>query len=328
MNYYFVFQNKSYLKEKQGGYLWAPKRSKNGNRVSHWESMKDVKQGDLIIHSYMKKIVAISIAITDVFAAIQPEELRKEKLWEDEGWRVDTRYIEINNPIITSDHSTKILELQPSHNAPFNSIGRGNTGYLFSANKELARYLLKQTESIQQDEVSKEDVRKVREEVGLLELDEVEVLDDNDLVDAIENIEIEKSKVTPYFSEPKEKLPLKASGQGSFTYPRNLKVAINALKRAEFKCEFDNRHKSFIRKRDGNPYTEPHHLIPLSFHNNFPYSLDIEQNIVSLCSHCHNLLHYGKDFEVVLKKLYDDRKDLLKEAGIVITFEQLLSCYC
>ncbi len=63
MNYFFVFQNKSYLKEKAGGYLWAPKRNKKG-RVSHWERMTEVKKGDLIIHSYLKKIVAVSIAHT------------------------------------------------------------------------------------------------------------------------------------------------------------------------------------------------------------------------------------------------------------------------
>jgi hypothetical protein len=83
MNYFFVFQNKSYLKEKAGGYLWAPKRSKNGNRVSHWERMKEVKKGEVTLHSYLKKTVAISIALKDAYSAMQPEELQEEKLWED-----------------------------------------------------------------------------------------------------------------------------------------------------------------------------------------------------------------------------------------------------
>lgn len=37
MNYFFVYQNKSYYEENAGGYLWAPQRNKAGHRVSHWE---------------------------------------------------------------------------------------------------------------------------------------------------------------------------------------------------------------------------------------------------------------------------------------------------
>ncbi len=44
MNYYFVFQNKSFEHEHKGGYLWAPKSTESGRRVPHWESMKDVKK--------------------------------------------------------------------------------------------------------------------------------------------------------------------------------------------------------------------------------------------------------------------------------------------
>lgn len=42
------------------------------------------------------------------------------------------------------------------------------------------------------------------------------------------------------------------------------------------------------------------------------------QNIVSLCSHCHNLLHYGRfeDKKPILEKLYNERKEALKECGI------------
>lgn len=38
---------------------------------------------------------------------------------------------------------------------------------------------------------------------------------------------------------------------------------------------------------------EPHHLIPLQYHEEFEWSLDVEANVVSLCSECHNQIHYG-----------------------------------
>jgi len=38
MNFFFVFQNKSYTREYSGNYLWAPKHDKKGNPKSHWKS--------------------------------------------------------------------------------------------------------------------------------------------------------------------------------------------------------------------------------------------------------------------------------------------------
>lgn len=146
-NYFFVFQNKSYNEEFKGGYLWAPQYGNNGRRVSHWEQMKKVRKGDLVIHSYSKEIVAISIAKTDYYESNKPTELSNE--WDSKGWRVDTDYFTINNPIVTSDHMDKLRELQPEIYAPFNRIGRGNTGYLFLANREMAEYIIKESASNQ-----------------------------------------------------------------------------------------------------------------------------------------------------------------------------------
>ena len=48
---------------------------------------------------------------------------------------------------------------------------------------------------------------------------------------------------------------------------------------------------------------------------------------MSLCSNCHNEIHYGRDYEVLLKKLYDARKDILLKAGIKVTFDELKEMY-
>lgn len=86
-------------------------------------------------------------------------------------------------------------------------------------------------------------------------------------------------------------------------------------------------HQTFIRKANGMPYTEPHHLVPMRAQKDFSVSLDVENNIVSLCSNCHNLIHYGKGAEILLKKIYNEREQLLQQAGIVITFEDLMNYY-
>lgn len=111
-------------------------------------------------------------------------------------------------------------------------------------------------------------------------------------------------------------------------YPRDKQVAVNALRMAQYLCEVDPNHHVFRRKNANTTYTEPHHLVPLSAQRDFPnISLDREQNVVSLCSNCHNHLHYGADIDEILRPLFETRKELLKEIGIVITFEQLKKYY-
>ena len=150
MNYFFVFQNKTFHQEHQGGYLWAPQYGNSGRTASHWSKMKEVKRGDVIIHSYKKQIIAISVAKKDVYVAKKPVELSND--WQTDGWRVDTQYIVFPNPIITSNYMEELLELQPQTSAPFNRLGRGNTGYLFEATREMYEFIIAQTATYPQNE--------------------------------------------------------------------------------------------------------------------------------------------------------------------------------
>ena len=120
--------------------------------------------------------------------------------------------------------------------------------------------------------------------------------------------------------EPKET-------SGSKIYPRDRKTAVNAMTRANHSCEVDENHPSFIRKNTNLNYTEPHHLIPMSYQDSFENSLDVEANIVALCSNCHNQIHYGADAEKLITKLFKKRQKELGLAGISISLRNLLSLY-
>ena len=151
-------------------------------------------------------------------------------------------------------------------------------------------------------------------------------LDRKLLDDVINEIDSDIPEKPTYKGTPKKKkAPTKVSS--SETYPRDTNTALNALKIAEYKCEIDSEHPTFIRKKNNLPYTEPHHLIPMAYSDNFDFSLDVEENIVSLCSNCHNQIHYGKVVEVILQPLYEKRKDLLARAGIYIAYAELLEMY-
>ncbi len=153
---------------------------------------------------------------------------------------------------------------------------------------------------------------------------------DDELINDLKDFEpLDDIKYTP---SPEEKAP-QVEHKGRMVPARNRQKAQNALAIAGYKCEAGN-HDTFIRKSNSLPYTEPHHLIPLKFDDLFEKSLDVEANIVSLCSTCHNRIHYGLDAEELIRKLWELRKDQIKAAGIgimkngvEITPEILLSFY-
>ncbi|MGL6057870.1 MAG: HNH endonuclease [Culicoidibacterales bacterium] len=139
---------------------------------------------------------------------------------------------------------------------------------------------------------------------------------------------IMESKVT-YKGQKKLKPEPVIDEPGNSIYPRDPVIAANAVKFANYQCEIDTNHPSFIRRTNGENYTESHHLIPMAVQEDFEYSLDVEENVVSLCSNCHNCLHYGADEsrEEYLDKLFDKRKVMLEKVGLEIELEALKKYY-
>lgn len=159
--------------------------------------------------------------------------------------------------------------------------------------------------------------------------EEVELQADHELFSEINEQMIETldaDTTFEYCGNPQAKQePVFVNGHKS--YKRDKRRSLNALNKANHKCEIDGAHPSFVRRNSNLNYTEPHHLIPMCFSDRFEASLDVEENIVSLCSNCHNQLHYGRDIRPLLDTLFESRKDLLKSAGIEITIEDLYEMY-
>ncbi len=109
-------------------------------------------------------------------------------------------------------------------------------------------------------------------------------------------------------------------------YKRNSSKAKRAIVYSKYKCNIDENHESFVAK-NGKPYMEAHHLIPMSAQEDFINSLDVDANIVLLCPVCHRKLHHGYDIQQELLKLFINRVGLLKKFGIDISFEQLIKYY-
>jgi len=325
----YVYQGETYKEERAGGYLWSPRVKKDGSRTPGYYNMKKVKKGDYILHGDSGKTVAISIASKDYYEAEQPVELKNAKKpykWDDKGYRVDTVYYDLTNHLVMANHYDWFKKNHVSNSA-FQTNGKGKTSYLCNLPDEHARYILIQLIKINQD-VNIDKILKdamadiINEEV--LEYDEAEKIEIDDLVSKQDGM----NKPT-WNSRGETQDFTNDLGTGKLKPKRDPQRAANALEIAEYYCEVEKSDKLFLRK-NGKRYTEPHHLIPMCRYGDFsPGRIDIEENIVSLCSHCHNLLHYGRyeDKMPILERLYKEREKVLKDAGLDVSFEKLKDYY-
>ncbi len=116
----------------------------------------------------------------------------------------------------------------------------------------------------------------------------------------------------------KEKSQIKTTT--SSVRPREPGYGEEAKQIAEYKCEISPSHSTFIRRTDGNPYTEAHHLIPYSQYDYYADKKDLcidrAVNIISLCPNCHRKIHHGNTSEIyeLINIIYSKRGDKLFEA--------------
>lgn len=116
----------------------------------------------------------------------------------------------------------------------------------------------------------------------------------------------------------------------SINIPRDAGIAKSALIDANFKCQMDPNHKTFVSPKTSKNYVEAHHLIPMEYYDDFKNCIDVEANIVALCPNCHREIHFSdlKNKEKMLKKLMSpERLKSLNEKGIFITEKKLIKLY-
>lgn len=95
---------------------------------------------------------------------------------------------------------------------------------------------------------------------------------------------------------------------------RDYKIIDDAKKRDNFSCVVNEKHNTFLS--GGNNYTEGHHLIPMFQQKNFDFSLDIVENIVTLCPNCHREVHFADNKKDILNTLYEKQEKILDKYGI------------
>ncbi|MGG4046308.1 McrB family protein [Paenibacillus favisporus] len=128
-NVWWVNQGNTIYAGRTEGVIWAPLKNSNGNPVHHWETMREVKRGDIILHYANKHLRYVSRVIDPAQIAPRPSSFANSN-WEEEGRLVRTDYFEISPAIPLELFNQQLMKLNITQ-GPLNSIGGVNQGYLY-----------------------------------------------------------------------------------------------------------------------------------------------------------------------------------------------------
>ena len=144
--YYWVNQGKTFKEEKEGGYLWAPIKNKNGNSVFHWENITKLKPNDIVFNYRKGFLVGYCSIESKCYHAPQPDEFNVDVEWEKEGYMVDARYYMFEEKIQLGIVYEEIEDLLPAKYSPLVKSGtniKANQGYLYELNQSIGERIIK-----------------------------------------------------------------------------------------------------------------------------------------------------------------------------------------
>ncbi len=126
MRYWWVNQNKTFRQEIEGGYLWSPKRNKNGHRNPFYELMREAAPGDIVFSFRDTRIAVLGIVSGYCHESPKPEEFGNAGTnWSQIGWRVGVRWQRLSNAIRPKDHIARLRPDLASKYAPLTPDGNG-----------------------------------------------------------------------------------------------------------------------------------------------------------------------------------------------------------
>ncbi|MHA2854254.1 McrB family protein [Paenibacillus lautus] len=128
-NIWWVNQGATLSEEKEEGIIWAPLTGKGGRSQYHWDTMDEVKQGDIIIHYANGLLRYISKAKEDCVHAQKPSSM-SGSIWNEQGRLVRVEYHELQPHVSLTEFSKEIQKLQ-IHQGPIHSGAGVKQGYLF-----------------------------------------------------------------------------------------------------------------------------------------------------------------------------------------------------
>lgn len=126
MNYWWVNQNQTHKKEIPGGYMWSPKKKKDGSSNTYYNNMIKVLPGDMVFSFFDTLIPYVGIITSRGYSEPKPEFGSVGEAWEKEGWMVNVDYRKLKNAIRPREHMDVLKPLLPEKYSPLQDNGNGN----------------------------------------------------------------------------------------------------------------------------------------------------------------------------------------------------------
>lgn len=149
-NFYWVSQNRTFNIERKDGFLWAPYLNKRKKKVFHWESLKYLKDGDVIFSHYRGTIPCISIVKGNpIENSPRSREFSHKLSWMATGRRANVNYVDIKPIKLNRKFKLEINKFRKKEFWMYDEKLRHNQVYLVSIPHGLAKFLLKNIEKNQ-----------------------------------------------------------------------------------------------------------------------------------------------------------------------------------
>jgi putative restriction endonuclease len=144
MSAWWVNHKQTHKQEIEGGYLWSPKKDKNGARNQAYLNMPLTKKGETIFSYAFGEIKAVGRINGECTDARRPSAFGETgEQWSRDGWLVPVEWTMLSNPLSPRTHWTKIEPLLPKKYSPIRAPGIGNQKlYLCEIDYALADLLL------------------------------------------------------------------------------------------------------------------------------------------------------------------------------------------
>jgi hypothetical protein len=145
MGSWWVNHKQTFRHEFRGGYLWSPKRRKNGSKNIFYDFMRLVRPGDTVISYADGQVKGIGLAKSYCYTSPRPDEFGHiGQVWDTIGWRVDVGFAPALRIIRPRDMLGEIGQLIGMKHSPLSPDGNGRQAVYLAAIPDMLATLIRQ----------------------------------------------------------------------------------------------------------------------------------------------------------------------------------------
>lgn len=144
MRFWWVNHKQTFRHEVDRGFIWCPKRKRNGALNHYYETLREVKEGDLVFSFAFAHVQAVGVVSVGCYSFPKPDEFGKAgEAWNNLGWRADVAFQRFERPVRMTSIVERVARLLPLRYSPVRANGHGNqSAYLAEISRPLAEALL------------------------------------------------------------------------------------------------------------------------------------------------------------------------------------------